>query len=58
MSYKWLFVHYKDQSFSFAFGEIRHPFLNAFVRLQKVTISFVMSVRPRETARLPLNRFS
>ena len=32
-------------------------FLGAFAKLRKVTISFVMSVRPRGT-RLPLDGFS
>jgi hypothetical protein len=33
-------------------------FLGTFAKLQKVTISFVMSVCPHVTARLPLDRFS
>ena len=43
----------------------RHPvyaFLGAFAKFRKATISFVMSVRlsvrPHETARLPLDGFS
>jgi len=34
------------------------PFLDALAKLRKVTISFVVSVRPRETTRLPLDGFS
>jgi hypothetical protein len=33
-------------------------FLGVFAKLQKVTNSFAMSVYPRGTTRLPLNRFS
>jgi len=33
-------------------------FLGAFTKFPKVTISFVMSVRPHETTRIPLNGFS
>jgi len=35
-----------------------HSFLGAFEKLQKVTISFVMSVRPHRTIRLSLDGFS
>jgi hypothetical protein len=35
-----------------------HSFRGAFAELRKATISFVMSVRPHETTRLPLDRFS
>ena len=34
------------------------PFLGAFEKLQKATISFVMSVRPHGTTRPPRNTFS
>ena len=33
-------------------------FLGAFAELQKLTISFVMSVHPHGTTRLPLDGFS
>jgi hypothetical protein len=33
-------------------------FVGAFTKLQKETVSFVMSVRPDETTRLPLDGFS
>ena len=34
------------------------PVLGAFAKLRKATISFVMSVRPHGTTRLPLDGFS
>ena len=34
------------------------PFLGAFAKLRKVTISFVTFVRPYGTTRLPLDGFS
>jgi hypothetical protein len=34
------------------------PFLGAFAKLRNATISFVMSVCPQGTTRLPLDRFS
>jgi len=33
-------------------------FLGAFAKLRKVTVGFVMSVRPHGTIRLPLDGFS
>jgi hypothetical protein len=35
-----------------------HSFLGAFAKLQKATVSFVMSVRPHRTVWLPLDGFS
>jgi len=32
-----------------------HGFLGAFAKLRKATISFVMTVRPHRTTRLPLD---
>jgi hypothetical protein len=37
---------------------ILQQFLGAFAKLRKTIISFVMSVRPHGTTRLPLDRFS
>jgi hypothetical protein len=38
---------------------VRYPdrFLGAFAELQKVTVSFIMSVCPHETIQLPLDEF-
>ena len=35
-----------------------HPFSCAFAKLRKATVSFVLSVRPHVTSRLPLDGFS
>jgi hypothetical protein len=46
--------------FCLARGEIRtgQKFLGAFAKLRKAAVSFVVSVRPRATTRLPLDGFS
>jgi hypothetical protein len=35
-----------------------YPFIRRFAQLRKVSINFVMSVRPQATSRIPLDGFS
>jgi len=39
-------------------GDCSVVFFNVFIKMRKVTISFIMSFRPHGTTRLPLDGFS
>jgi hypothetical protein len=47
----------EEACLAFPMGSFR-PFLDAFAKLRKGTVSFVMSVRPYRTTLLPLDGFS
>jgi hypothetical protein len=57
----WQLVPRHDKCLSLVWCTYQHAavkrFLGAFSKLRKATISFVMSVRPHGTTRLPLDGF-